>query len=254
MKLQGKAAVITGGGKGIGRACCIALAQAGAAVAVNYSRSQDEAESVVRDIEAMGGQAIAVRADVSSDDGARALIDAAAQQFGRLDILVNNAGWTRRTPHNQMDLLTEELLDRTIATNMKGPLYCIRAAVPHMQSAGAGSVVNITSVAGMNGNGSSVVYGGTKAALAVMTKSLARAFAPTIRFNSVAPGFVDTGFVMPPGGEAAAQAVKRVHIGRIVAPEDIAAAVLFFCTDGEALTGEEIVVDGGIIRLGAKVV
>ncbi len=176
---------------------------------------------------------------------------AAVNQFGRLDILVNNAGWTRRTPHDQLDLLSEELLDRTISTNLKGPLYCIRAAVPDMQKVGSGSIVNITSVAGIHGNGSSVIYGGTKAALSTMSKSLARALAPTIRVNCVAPGFVDTGFVMPRNGEAAEHAKKRVHIGRIVQPEDIA-AVLFFCTDGNALTAEELLVDGGIVRLGAK--
>ena len=252
MKLEGKVAVVTGGGKGIGRATSLALAKEGAAVAVNYSRSQAEAEAVVKDITAAGGQAIAVQADVSRDDGARALIDAAVGHFGRLDILVNNAGWTRRTPHEQMDLLTEELLDRTINTNMKGPLYCTRAAIPHMQKAGAGSVVNITSVAGHTANGSSVIYCGSKAALLSMTRALARAFAPTIRFNAVAPGFVDTGFVVPAGGDAAANAAKRVHSQRIVAPEDIAAAVLYFCTDGNILTAEEIIVDGGIVRLGMK--
>jgi 3-oxoacyl-[acyl-carrier protein] reductase len=252
MKLEGKVAIVTGGGKGIGRAACLALAKEGAAVVVNYSRSQAEADAVVKAITEAGGQAIAVRADVSQDAGARALVEAAVQRFGRLDILVNNAGWTRRTPHNQMELLTEELLDRTIDTNMKGPLYCTRAAVPHMQRAGAGSVVNITSVAGHTANGSSVIYCGSKAALLAMTRALARAFAPTIRFNAVAPGFVDTGFVMPPGGEAAAGAAKRVHTSRIVAPEDIAAAVLFLCTDGAMLTAEEIVVDGGIVRLGMK--
>lgn len=252
MKLTGKVAIVTGGSKGIGRATCLALAGEGAAVVVNYSRSQDEADAVVREIAAASGQAIAVRADVRSDAEAQALIEAAVERFGRLDILVNNAGWTRRTPHHQLELLSEELLDRTLETNVKGPLYCIRAAMPHMQKAGAGWVVNVTSVAGITGNGSSIIYCGSKAALMAMTKALARAFAPAIRFNAVAPGFVDTGFVYPSGGEAAASAVKRTHIGRIVAPEDCAAAVLFFCTGGAGLTGEEIVVDGGIVKLGAR--
>ncbi|TMC60240.1 MAG: glucose 1-dehydrogenase [Chloroflexi bacterium] len=252
MKLENKVAIVTGGAKGIGRAACLALAREGACVSVNYSKSEGEAADVVRQIEVMGRRAIAVRADVSQDAQARALIDQTVGAFGRLDVLVNNAGWTRRTPHNQLDLLSEELLDRTLSTNVKGPLYCIRAAVPHMQQAGAGSVVNITSVAGIIGQGSSIVYCGSKAALAAMTRALARAFAPVIRFNSVAPGFVDTGFVVPQKAEGAENARRRVHLGRIVEPEDIAAAVLFFCTDGSALTGEEIVVDGGIVRLGAR--
>jgi len=253
MRLSGKAAIVTGGGKGIGRATCLALAREGAAVAVNYSRSQEDADAVVKEITDIGGQAVAIRADVRVDAEAQSLVSEAVERFGRLDILINNAGWTRRTPHNQLDLLTEELLDRTLETNVKGPLYCIRAAVPHMQAAGAGCVVNVTSVAGITGQGSSIIYCGSKAALMVMTKSLARAFAPTIRFNAVAPGFVDTGFVYPSGGEAAAHAAKRTHIGRIVTPEDCAAAALFFCTDGASLTGEEIVADGGIVKLGARV-
>jgi 3-oxoacyl-[acyl-carrier protein] reductase len=253
MKLQGKVVIVTGGGKGIGRATSLAFAREGAAVTVNYSRSESEANAVVNAITNAGGQAIAVRADVSQDAEARMLIDTAVQKFGRLDVLVNNAGWTRRTPHDQLDLLTEELLDRTINTNLKGPLYCIRAAVPHMKAAGAGLIVNITSVAGIMGQGSSVIYCGTKAALAAMSKSLARALAPTIRVNCVAPGFIDTGFVMPPGGAAAENAAKRVHTTGIMTPEDIAGAVLFFATDGAHLTAEEIVVDGGIVRLGAKI-
>src|SRR5207237_3197566 len=141
MKLVNKVAIVTGGGKGIGRATCLALAREGASVCVNYSKSEADAQDVVRQIEAIGRRAIAVRADVSQDAQARALVDQTVSALGRLDVLVNNAGWTRRTPHNQLDLLSEELLDRTLGTNVKGPLYCIRAAVPHMRQAGAGSVV-----------------------------------------------------------------------------------------------------------------
>jgi 3-oxoacyl-[acyl-carrier protein] reductase len=252
MKLKDKVALVTGGGKGIGRATCIALAREGAAVAVNYSRSAAEAEAVAQQINSEGGQAFAVMADVSKESDARALVNSTVDRYSRLNIVVNNAGWTRRTPHDQLDLLNDELVDRTLNTNVKGPIYVLRAAISHLQKAGDASVVNITSVAGITSNGSSVIYCGSKAALASMTRAWARAFAPTVRFNSVAPGFVDTGFVMPPGGEAAAGAAKRVHIKHIVQPEDIAAAVLFFCTDGSALTGEEIVMDGGIMRLGPK--
>ncbi len=251
MQLKDKVAVVTGGAKGIGRAICLAFAREGAALAVNYSKSQVEAEATVGDIEAMGGQAIAVRADVGQDAEAHALIDAAVQQFGRLDILVNNAAYTRYTPHHQLDLLTEELIDRTLAVNLKGPICCARAAIPHMLKNGAGFIVNITSVAGMRGAGSSIVYCASKAGLSVVTKSLARAFAPHIRVNSIAPGFVDTHFVdWPPG--TVENAKKRVHIGRLVEAEDIAAVALFLVTDGSALTAQEIVVDGGIIALGAR--
>jgi|SRR5581483_478279 len=251
MKLEGKAAVVTGGAKGMGRAICLALAGEGAAVAVNYATSQAEAEEVVRAIAANGGQAMAVRADVGKDAEARQLIETAAQCFGRLDILVNNAGYTQRVPHRELDLLTDALMDRVLAVNTKGPLYCSRAAIPHMQRQGAGFIVNITSVAATMGHGSSIIYGASKAALTTITKSLARAFAPEIRVNAVAPGYVDTGFgSWPPG--TAERAAQAGHIGRIVTVEDVAAVTLFLVTDGAMLTGEEIVLDGGLLALGPR--
>jgi 3-oxoacyl-[acyl-carrier protein] reductase len=251
MKLEGKVAVVTGGAKGIGRATCLALAREGAAVVVNYATSKGEAEEVAHAIAKAGGRAAAIPANVSVDAEARALMDGAADLFGRLDILVNNAGWTRRTPHSDLETLTEEVLDRTLAVNVKGPLYCTRAAVPHLLKNDLGFVVNITSVAGTRGAGSSIIYGGSKAAVTTMTRSLARAFAPKIRINSVAPGWIDTGFGdWPP--ETAEQVRKASHIARVVEPEDVAAIVLFLVTDGHALTGEEIVVDGGGLSLGPR--
>ena len=248
MKLEGKVAVVTGGATGIGRATCLAFAREGAAVGVNYSQSQLQAEELVREIEAAGGRAIAFQADVSADAEALALMDAVVERFGRLDVLVNNAGWTRNVPHRNLEDLTEEVLERTLAVNVKGPLYCARAAIPHMLKGGGGSIVSVTSVAGITGGGSSIIYGGSKAALTTMTKSLARAFAPEIRVNTVAPGWLDTGFGgWPPG---TAEAVKNnSHIGRLVDTEDVAAAILYLVTDGCALTGQEIVVDGGTAAL-----
>ena len=251
MKLQNRVAVVTGGGTGIGRGCCLALAREGAAVVVNYSKSQAQAEEVVQLITQSGGQAIAVRADVSQDAEARQLMETTVTQFGRLDILVNNAGYTRFTPHRELELLTEELIERTLAVNTKGPLYCCRAAIPYMQQNGFGSIVNITSIAGRLGVGSSIIYGGSKAALGAMTKAMARAFAPTIRVNAVAPGLVDTGFVDWPES-VLLEGKERAHLGRMVTVEDVAATVLYLVTDGNALTGEEIVVDGGIVSLGNR--
>ena len=172
-------------------------------------------------------------------------------RFGRLDILVNNAGYTQNVPHQDLDGLTEELMERTLAVNTKGPIYCARAALPHMLKSGGGFIVNVTSVAGITGGSSSIIYGGSKAALAAITKSLARAFAPEIRVNAVAPGLIDTGF----GGwrpEAFEAARDKTPIGRLVEAEDVAATILFLVTDGCTFTGEEIVVDGGATALGGR--
>ncbi|MCA1595382.1 MAG: glucose 1-dehydrogenase [Chloroflexi bacterium] len=251
MKLLNRAALVTGGATGIGRAICLALAAEGAAVTVNYSRSRAEAEELVDAIEKAGGRASAIAADVSDAAAAARLVDDAAARFGRLDILVNNAGFTRRTPHRDLELLTDELIERTLSVNTLGPLYCARAAIPHMLRNGGGSIVNITSVAGRSGNGSSIVYGGSKAALSTITRSLARAFAPEIRVNAVAPGLVDTGFVDWPE-QVFESARERSHIGRLVEVADVAALVLFLVIDGSAFTGEEFVVDGGVNALGPR--
>jgi 3-oxoacyl-[acyl-carrier protein] reductase len=250
MRLEGKSAVVTGGSRGIGRAICRALAAEGAAVVVNYATNEAAALDVVREITGAGGRAIPVQADVSRDEEAFHLIDAAIQAFGRLDLLVNNAACTERVPHDRLDLLTDEMIDRILAVNVKGTLYCSRAALPHLRET-RGGIINITSVAGLLGNGSSVIYGASKAAITTMGKSLARAFAPEVRVNSVAPGWVDTGFGdWPP--ETGRLIARRSPIARPVTVEDVAAAVLFLARDGAAFTGQEIVVDGGIVALGAR--
>jgi 3-oxoacyl-[acyl-carrier protein] reductase len=251
MKLTDRIAIVTGGGTGIGRATCLALSREGAAVVVNYSRRESAAQEVAGLIACAGGRALAYRADVSDEDQVRAMVEASVERFGRLDILVNNAGWTRIVPHADLNGLTPEVMDRTLAVNLKGPLYCARAAMPHMRRAGGGSIVNVTSVAGRLGVGSSMIYAASKAGLATMTKSMARAFAPEIRVNAVAPGFVDTGFAgWPP--EAAERAKGQTHIGRLVTVDDVAAAILFLTSGDCALTGDEIVVDGGLIALGPR--
>lgn len=250
-KLAGKAAIVTGGSRGIGRAICLALARQGASVVVNFSKSESEALAVVEAIRESGGTAMACQADVSDESAVRSMVDAAAAAYGRIDILVNNAGWTRLTPHRELDRLSDEIIDRTLAVNMKGPLICCRAVIPVMQRSGGGAIVNITSVAGRMGVGSTIAYAGSKAALSAMTKALARAFAPEIRVNAVAPGMVDTHFADWTRADVE-KAREHGHIARLVTVEDVAAVVLFLVTDGSALTGEEIVVDGGIVALGPR--
>ncbi len=249
MKLKGKVALVTGGGTGMGRAMCLKFAAEGAGVAVNYSKSQKQAEAVAEAARQMGAATLAIKADVAQDQEARRLVEETVAKLGRLDILVNNAGWTRRVNHRELDGLTEEVLERTWAVNVKGPLYCIRAAIPHMLKVGGGAIVNVTSIAAFQGAGSSVIYCASKAALGTITKSLARAYGKdNIRVNAIAPGFVNTGFVdWPP--EVLEKNIKVSPMGRIPTVDDIANAALFLACDATGITAQTILVDCGVTVL-----
>jgi|HubBroStandDraft_6_1064221.scaffolds.fasta_scaffold12260_4 3-oxoacyl-[acyl-carrier protein] reductase len=250
-RLSGKVALVTGGATGIGRATVLALAREGAAVAVNYSKSVAEAKETARLAEQAGGRALVVQADVTRDREARAMVDQVARELGGLDCLVNNAGWTQRVPHRQLDDLTDEIWDRVFATNLRGPFYCARAAVPHMERQGGGAIVNVTSVAGFTGTGSSMAYAASKAGLNTLTKSLARALAPSrIRVNAVAPGLLATGF----GGgiitrEFLDQTGSVTPIRRPATVDEAADAVVFLLAN-ESMTGYTSIVDGGLSALG----
>jgi 3-oxoacyl-[acyl-carrier protein] reductase len=249
VKFKDKVVLVTGGATGLGRAMCLKFARKGAAVIVNYSKSNQRAKEVVDSIEATGGQAAAIQADVSRDIQARQLIEKAVARFGRLDILINNAGWTRFVPHNELEELSEEVLEKTWSVIVKAPIYCTRAAVPYLKENGAGSVINITSSAAFTAMGRSVIYCAAKAALASITKSLARALAPEIRVNAIAPGFVDTGFVNW-SAEVLEHLKRKTRLGRPVVAEDIAEAAVFLAADANASTGQTILVDGGVVALG----
>jgi 3-oxoacyl-[acyl-carrier protein] reductase len=249
MKFKDKVVLITGGGTGIGRAMSLRFAREGAAVVVNYSKSEARAEAVVSEIEAAGGRALAVQADVTNDPQARQLIATAAEGFGRLDLLINNAGWTRFIPHHELERLSEEVLENTWRTIVKGPIYCIRAAVPHLKAAGNASIINVTSIAAFSAKGSSLIYIAAKSALASITKALARALAPEIRVNAIAPGFVDTGFVnWTP--EVLEELRHPTRLGKVIAPEDVADAAVYLASDAKSSTGQTILVDAGDAALG----
>jgi 3-oxoacyl-[acyl-carrier protein] reductase len=249
MKFKDKVVLVTGGATGIGRAMCLQFAREGAAVIVNYSKSKDRAKEVVNLIDAMGGQAIEIQADVSHDSQARQLIEKAVARFNRLDILINNAGWTRFIPHDELEKLSEDILENTWSVIVKAPIYCTRAAGPHLKAHGAGAVINITSSAAYTAMGSSIIYCAAKAALASITKSLARALAPEIRVNAIAPGFVDTGFVNW-SPEVLEHLKRKTRLSRSIVAEDIADAAVFLVADANATTGQTILVDGGVVALG----
>jgi len=251
VRLNGQVALVTGGGTGIGRGIAVAFAREGGRVAVNYSKSRAQAEGAVDQIRATGGQAIALQGDVSREAEAGRLVEAVVREWGRLDILVNNAGWTKRVPHAEIEALTDEVWQKTFAVNVLGAWYCIKHAIPQMQRQGRGAIINVTSVAAFQGTGSSMAYCASKAALSTMTRSLARAFGPTIRVNNLAPGLVETQFVdWPPG--VVEEGRRAVSTPALPTPEDLGEAALFLAAEAKATTGTTLFVDGGVVSLGPK--
>ena len=243
MDLKGGTVLVTGGGTGIGRAVALACGRQGANVAVNYHRSRQEAERTVRDLQALEVQAFAVQADVSRDREVRAMVAEVMDRFGSLEVLVNNAGTTDFVPLENLESLTEQMWDSAFAVNAKGTFFCARAAAPIMRTNG-GVIVNIASIAGMIGLGSSIAYCASKAAVISITKSLARGLAPHVRVNAVAPGFVDTRWTAG-WDEFRAGHEASTPLGRVAAPEDVAEVVLSLITSAGFVTGQVVVVDGG---------
>ncbi|MBI0476713.1 glucose 1-dehydrogenase [Sphingomonas sp. MA1305] len=245
-KLSGKVAIVTGASKGIGAGIAKALAAEGAAVVVNYASSQADADAVVGGIAAAGGQAIAVRGDVTKADDARALVTAAVERFGRLDVLVNNSGIYEFAP---IEEVTEEHYRRQFDVNVLGTLLVTQAASPHLQ-AGA-SIVNVSSAITHVHTPGAAVYAGTKGAVNAITGVLANEIAPRqIRVNAVSPGFVVTEGTHSAGivqSDMAAGIVAQTPLGRAGQPEDIAGVVAFLASDAAGwLTGENITASGGI--------
>ncbi|WP_019911610.1 SDR family NAD(P)-dependent oxidoreductase [Paenibacillus sp. HW567] len=243
MELSGKVALVTGGGTGIGRATSLELAERGAIVAVNYSRSEAEALETVQMIIDRGGQAIAVRADVSKDAEVRNMAEQIAGTFGTIDLLVNNASITRHLAMSDLEAVTEEVWDDLFDVNVKGMFFCARAAAPYMKKNKQGAIVNLGSIAGATGAGSSLPYAVSKAAVHGLTRSLARALAPDIQVNCIAPGAVATRW-WAGREEQMNRLAPNLLLQRIATPEDVAR---FICSalEQEAMTGQIITVDSG---------
>jgi len=243
MGQERKVALVTGSATGIGRAVAVRFAKQGMAIAVNYSRSEKEANETVAEIEQHNVPALLCRADVSDDGAVRDMVARCRAELGGLDVLVNNAGTTRFIEHTNLDAVTDDIWDEILDVNLKGTFYCCRAALPLLQER-VGCIVNVTSVAGLQGNGSSIPYAASKAALNCMTRSLAKAFAPRVRVNAVAPGPVLTRWLKDHMDQVQ-RYVEATPMGRAASPEDVADAIQFLCLGTTLVTGQVLVVDGG---------
>lgn len=242
--LANKVAVITGGGTGIGRACALRLAREGAQVVINYSRSKAEADATQQDIEALGRDAMVYCASVTDDDAVRAMMQATADRFGRIDVLINNAGMTHFVDLEDLEGMKDAYWFEIMDVNVVGLFRCARAAAPALK-ASEGCIVNIASVAGVTGMGSSIAYAASKAAAISVTKSLARVLAPEVRVNGIAPGVVLTRWVddhldhVEKYGDA-------TPLGRVATTEDVAEVAYSFIANAGLVTGQTLMVDGGM--------
>jgi 3-oxoacyl-[acyl-carrier protein] reductase len=242
--LKGKVALVTGSATGIGRAIALRLAKEGAHITLNYSRSEKQALETQKEIEGLGVDCFLYKASVSDDTQVREMVKATIEKFGNLDILVNNAGVTDFVKHDDLEGLKNEYWDRVMDVNVKGMFYCCRAAASELKK-NKGCIINITSVAGLTGLGSSIAYAASKAAANSITKSLARVMGPEVRVNSIAPGLVQTRW--NDGNEDHVRHLAEgTPLGRIAISEDVAEVAYSLISHAHFVTGEIIKVDGGM--------
>ena len=240
MSLAGKVALVTGSSSGIGEATARSLAAAGAAVVINSSSSVEAGKAVADSLP----EAVYVQASVADAAACQALVDATLAQYGRLDILVNNAGTTKLIPHADLDAATDEVWDKILSTNLMGTWHMTRSSVPALKASGAGSVINVTSVAGLRQAGSSIPYAVSKAGINHLTRLLANVLGPEIRVNAVAPGLVDTPWTAD-WTAARERVTAQAPLKRPALPEDVAEAFMGLVLAG-FVTGQVVTVDGGM--------
>lgn len=256
MQYKNFVAIITGGGTGVGAAAALMLAKGGAKIAINYSRSEEAAQTTAAACEELGGQTLVVQGDVSKDEDCRAIVAATIDKWGRVDGLMNNAGMTQFNNDNSLDALTAEMFQRIYSVNVVGAYQMTRAVAPQMQEQGEGSIVNTSSIAGVMGVGSSMAYAASKGAMNTMTLSLARYLAPQIRVNAIAPGFITGRWWLDELGQEGYEKMvtsveKSVPLEHAGTPEDMAEAALFFLTGARNITGEILISDAGMHLGGA---
>ena len=250
--LTGKTALVTGGASGVGLATVELLARSGARVAMNHRPGNKTAAGEIARLGASGLTVIAAPGDVGRPAESERMVKSAIDELGRLDILVNNAGTPgapakgKRIHYRDLEVITEEWWQEVLATNLIGPFRCTRAAAPALKAV-QGAVVNVASIGGLAPLGSNMIYGASKAALIRLTSYLSRALAPEVRVNAVAPGFIDTPWTKDWPAEVKSSAISRTPLKRACTPQDIAEAILFFAAGGAMITGQTLVVDGGLL-------
>ena len=250
MDLQGAVSIVTGSSSGVGAACARQLAERGSHVVINYSRNETGARETQAACEALGVETLVVQADVADDASCRRMAALADEKWGRIDALINNAGTTKFNPHGNLDGLEKEDFLNIYAVNTVGPYQMVRAVTPAMRRGGRGAVVNVASIAGVTGIGSSVAYAASKGALVTMTLSLARVLGPEIRVNAVCPGFIEGEWLQEGMGaetyERTRTALQQSTPLRLTCtPDTVAEAILYFVGGAGVITGETLILDGG---------
>ncbi len=247
---KGKVAIVTGSATGVGAEVARQLAEYGCNVVINYTKSETEAREAQAACDALGVETLLCQADVSKDEDCRRMADAALEKWGRIDILVNNAGTSKFVPHEDLEGLTAEDFQWIYSVNVIGPYQMTRAVTPAMKEQGRGSIVMVSSIAGLQGIGSSIAYAASKGALNTMTKSLARALGPEIRVNTVCPGFIDTRWLRGGLGEEGferlkGQVVRNTVLNDASTPVEVAEPVVYFALGAKHTTGDIIIIDAG---------
>lgn len=246
--LSGRAALVTGAASGIGLATATMLARNGCAVALNFLDGDARGPEAVAQLRQEGLSVIAAPGNVGRSGECEAMVARAVEQLGRLDLLVNNAGTpgvTALIAPARLDLITEELWQQVLEVNLLGVFRCSKAAAPHLK-ASRGAIVSTASIAGLNSPGSSLAYGATKAGVISLTKNLARGLGPEVRVNAIAPGAVNSAWQIEWTDEQRASSIDKAALKRRCEPEDLAEVILFLGFGASMVTGQTIVVDGGL--------
>lgn len=256
MDLKNAVCIVTGSATGIGAACVVELARRGCRTVINYTKSETEAKQTAAECEAAGAETLLVRANVAEDADCRRMADAALDKWGRIDGLINNAGTTKVVwNHSKLESLSAQDFQDIYAVNVIGAFQMIRAVEPAMRKQGHGAIVNVSSIAGVMGTGTSIAYAASKGALNTMTLSLARVLGPEIRVNAVCPGFVETRWLQGALGERyesqREKVAERTPLQKTSTPEDISRAIIWLLEGADLVTGEFIIVDGGMHLGGA---